>query len=212
VVKEEYTPIEKNKGKDPKPYRLSLNGIFYVILNNFSGLYEDLVIPLLKNHGSNILFTLFLYPYISQVTLLEIKENNIFYEVYRYLNNTCITIINSLKSLTNLVYTVDKDGYMLDRLFTWPNKSTSSPQISFEDKKLRNFLKTHYNWDWICYSRITPNYKQNVIEIFKPNEPEEIIRLSIDEKENKAIITINNKKLDEFIVTRYDLFLSIYKN
>src|SRR6478672_7114409 len=59
IAKESIGPKEEDKVR--LPYRLSLNGIFYSILNNVDGFYDEITISLIKNYGSNILFTLFLY-------------------------------------------------------------------------------------------------------------------------------------------------------
>ena len=62
IAKEDYKPIEKGKGKVAKPYRLSLNGIFYIIIHNKNKhIYDRVVLPLIKNYGSSILFTYFVH-------------------------------------------------------------------------------------------------------------------------------------------------------
>jgi hypothetical protein len=214
-VTKEYAPIEKNKGNDPKDpiyYKLSLNGIFYSILNHIGQFYDGIIIPLLQNYDSNVLFTLFLYPFISHKTLLKINDEIVFSIIYKYLKDVCNTINNFIKSLNSLIYTAGNNEYILNRLFMWPRDSIplSSPEsISFYADDLRNYLKITFNWEWIEKARLIPNYNQNVIDIIKPNEPDEIIRISINEKDNESILRINNTKIDEFVITTHDLFLSI---
>ena len=52
--------------------------MFYLIIHNKNKhIYDRVVLPLIKNYGSSILFTHFLYPYISKETLLEIEKLDI---------------------------------------------------------------------------------------------------------------------------------------
>ncbi len=74
---------------------------------------------------------------------------------------------------------------------------------------LREHLKSKFDWPWIDYSRIEPKYNQNYIDIHNPNMVDEIIRLLIIEKENKAILTMNGNKKDEFVIINNGLHLSI---
>lgn len=64
LVVEKQELIKGTRTKFSKPYRLSLDGIFYQILNTFNITCEDLILSLLKNYEHNVLFTLFLYPFI----------------------------------------------------------------------------------------------------------------------------------------------------
>ncbi len=174
--------------------------------------YDEIIIPLLRKYSSNALFIIFLYPLINQKTLLEIKDDNIFTIIYEYLKDICNVAPFSIKSLNSLVYDADKDGYILYRLFAWPRSSVplSTPEsISFSEDNLKNYLKKKFNWEWIDKSKITPNYEQNWIDIFKPNNAEEVIRLSIEEEKNKSILTMNDENMDEFIITINESFLSI---
>jgi len=128
VHKENYLPLKENNGKDRIPFRLSLNGIFYIILNNVvKGFYDEIVLPLMKNYGSSILFTHFLYPFISKETLLDIEKldinDRIIYEhVFSYLQSIFSTIIKSLKSMDSLIYSTDKDGFIMYQIFMWPHE------------------------------------------------------------------------------------------
>ena len=157
-VAKEYAPIEQNKIRNQIPYKLSLNGIFYVILNHVGQSYDELIIPLLHRYGSNVLFTLFLYPLIHKKTLLKIEDNVAFSIIYAfYLKNVCNVINNFVKSSNDLVCTTDKDGYILKRLFMWPRYSIplSSPEsVSFYDDDLRNHLKM--TWDWTDKAKLSP--------------------------------------------------------
>jgi hypothetical protein len=212
ISREDYTSTEENR--DRKPYRLSLNGIFYIILNNYDGFYNNIVISLLKNYGSNILFVIFLYPYISQKVLLDLSNANnnsiVFYTIFPYLKNVCNTIINSSNSLKTLIYTSDHDDkYLLYRLFMWPLNYASHSEIPFEDKKLRNFIKMNLNWNWIDTAKITARYNDNVIDIVDPSNNIKSTQIFILPKDSKAILIHNGEKKFEFILTLNEMFLSV---
>ncbi len=74
---------------------------------------------------------------------------------------------------------------------------------------LREYLKSKFIWTWIDNSQIEPNYNQNYIDVYKPNKVDEIVRLAINEKENKDILTINYNKIDEFVIINNGLHSSI---
>jgi hypothetical protein len=170
IAKDDYKHIEKGKGKVAKPYRLSLNGIFYIIIHNKNKhIYDRIVLPLIKNYGSCILFTHFLYPYISKETLLEIEkldiQDGIIYEpIFFYLQNICNTIINSVKSLDLLINYADEDGFILEPIFYWPLDSNPY-NLTFDDDELKKFLKIKFNWHWIDNAKITSNFNENIIYI-----------------------------------------------
>ena len=225
IAKEDYKPIEKNKGKDAKPYRLSLNGIFYIIINNKNKyIYDRVVLPLIKNYGYSILFTYFLYPYISKETLLEIgkfdiKDEIIYEYVFFYLQSICNTIIKSLKSKDSLFYCLDNNGFILEPIFYWPLDSNPY-NLTFDDYELKKFLK--FKWDWIDNATLTPDFNGNTINIKDNSEfsdptssKNNNIRIVINEKEDKAVLKQNSKILQEFVITRnrhapfVDLTLSI---
>lgn len=184
-----------------------------MIINNFDGMYWELVMPLLKNYGSNILFTIFLYPHISQKTLLEIKNCGIFYEIFPYLKNVCNNLPSLIESMHTLVFSTSDDGFVLNRIFNWPRKSISrSSEIPFYKDELRMFLKTTFNWDWIDHAEITPRYDDNVVEIFDHSEnavQNNSIRISIIEGDKKSILRYNNKIIYEFIIIDHEIYWSI---
>jgi hypothetical protein len=94
----------------------------------------------------------------------------------------------------------------------WPRGSVplSLPEsIPFYEEDLRDHLKVTFDWEWIDKDGLTPNYEKNNIDIYKPNAPEEIIRLYINEKDDNAILMVNGIKRYEFIITLNILFLSI---
>jgi hypothetical protein len=225
IGKKDYKSIEKNNGAIP--YRLSLNGIFYIIIHNKNKhIFDRVVLPLIKNYGSCILFTHFLYPYISKETILaieklDVKDGIIYESVFIHLQNVCNTIIKSLKSLDSLFYCVDENGFILDWIFMWPLESNKY-DLSFDDYELKKFLKSNFKWDWIDSATIDPKFNENIIYIKDNSESSNAassknnnIRIIIDGKNNKAVLKQNHETLYEFIITRnrhapfVDLTLSI---
>ena len=167
---------------------------------------------MLRNYPSYILFTQFIYPIINLRRLFTEANNKIttykLLLVYIYLKHICKEIQN-LRSC-NII--CDAEGYRLTKLFDWPcnSESLTSPKSTpFSDDMLREYLKCKFNWTWIDKSRIEPNYDKNYIDIYNPNKIDEIIRLLINEKENRAILTMNDKNIDEIVIINNGLHSSI---
>ena len=55
-----------------------------------------------------------------------------------------ITIINSLKSLDSLIYSTDKDGFILDRIFMWPLESNPYDLKPFDEDELERIFKDYF--------------------------------------------------------------------
>lgn len=192
------------------PYWLSLNGIFYVILHNYDMFHKELVMPLLHNYGSSIVFALFLNPYMDQQTLLRIKDDIVFSIIYTYLKDVCSTVLASIRSLDTLVFSTDNEGYVLKQLFMWPcDPALPYGSIPFYRDELKNYLKATFNWDWISHTRIEPNYEDSTISIVDSSDVQKFISLQINKKDKKAVLFENGKLIHNFIITKHELFLSI---
>jgi hypothetical protein len=156
------------------------------------------------------LLTLFLYPYISLKTLLEIEDKSIFILIQLYLKSVCTEIVaNSF--FDSLVCDVDEKGFILDSVFHWPQEFVSSNTIVFDENKIRRYLRTNLNWDWIDHARITPIYNENTIEVENYSSPQNKCHIFINKSKKKAVLMMNDKIEQEFIVTSYKLYLSIDK-
>lgn len=194
----------KNDVKESIPYKLSLHGILYSLLKYPSNLpRRKLVFYLSRNYPENILFTEFLDSLIDREVILYSKDEILFDTVYLYLKNICKELKNITKSCP---FNYTADGYILMEILDWPSDKNSSTyeSIPFDDSALRIYLKDKFNWKWIEESRIEPNYNQNFVDVYKPNVPDETIRVSINEKENKAVLIMNDEKIDEFVVINND--------
>jgi hypothetical protein len=212
----EKMPGFKSREHDVKaciPYKLSPSGIFYVLLNYPNNISrEKFIFYLLRNYPSYILFTQFIYPIIDLRRLLAEANNKItsfeLLLVHIYLKHICKEIQNLVSS--KIIH--HAEGYILKKLFDWPCNSESLPlykSTPFGDDMLREYLKSKFNWTWIDKSQIEPNYDKNYIDIYNPNKIDEIIRLLINEKENRTILTMNHKEIDEFVIINNGLHSSI---
>ncbi len=140
LVVEKQVLIKGTKTRFSKPYRLSLNGIFYVILNTFNISYEDLILSLEKNYENNVLYTLYLYPFINEQTLLDVKgDSAVFSNIAMYLRNVCNDIVDSVRDLRNMAFTTP-DGYMLEQVLVWYNDPVNNLTSNFSAVNLK-FLK-----------------------------------------------------------------------
>lgn len=72
-VESKRTPIGNFEKKDA-PYRLTIHGMFFVLLNDeFIGLFE-VVGSLLNNYPKNEIYQIFLYPYFEKESLEEVGD------------------------------------------------------------------------------------------------------------------------------------------
>ncbi len=209
LVTETQELIKGMKSKYKNPYRLSLSGIFYLILNTCDITYDDLVLYLLKNYKDNILFTAFLYPFLTCETLLEADWDSAFFSiVVPYLRDICKVIINSVDSLGKMCNTTD-DGYLSKQVFIWHNNPSNNYPQNFFDKNLRNYLGWTLGWDWIEDATITPKPNENIIEILDVSDTQRKLTISILKDENKAVLRQYGTKLYEFSINPDGSFLSI---
>ncbi len=191
-----------------KPYRLSLSGIFYIIMNSYDITYDDLILYLLKNYQENILFTLFLYPFIKKQTLLENDWDTPFFSIVSsYLKDISKTIITYVKSIKSM--STSTDGYYNIHLLDWPNSSTKIDIPISHYSNLRYFLKKTLDWYWIDIAKIIPKVNENSIEIIDKYNPENKYNIHIIKDEKKAILRQYGKWLWEFSVIDNGSFLTM---
>ena len=209
IIEETHLLIKGMKTKKVKPYRLSLNGIFYEILNTFDISYEDLILSLLNNYNNNVLLTHFLSPFIKEKTLLDVKgDSAVFSNIAMYLRNVCNVLVDSVKSLRNMAFTTP-DGHLIDQVFVWHNDPNNNRTPKFSAVNLRNFLRQTFNWSWIDKAKITTNANENLIEILETSNPENKAHISINKDDVKAVLRQGGRKLHEFSISSNDSFLSI---
>ncbi len=168
-----------NMKKITKPFRLTLVGIMYVIINhdliifsNGNPLRQLLSDPVYSN---NLLFEEFLYPYFSRETLLELKELD--YELLNYLQQICKIIENNMDyyrvwldpSVAST--SVIDNKYILKELFDWDTKDENhDSKKNFIISTLKDFLYKQFEWDWIENATFRLDYRSNRIEITSDNQ------------------------------------------
>lgn len=184
--------ISKTKTSEHKAkYRkLSVGGIYYLILKN-SILPDNIIKGILKNYGDNLLFQLFLYPYINQDTLLQIRDTALLSKISLFLYECCKEIEYALGLINNA-----RSRYTVEQVFIWQYV----PDKDYDTNNLREFLKRKFNLDWVHRATIEKIENDNSLRIsYEPNS----IVITLNDKRTKAILKINRKNEYEFIVKAY---------
>ena len=93
--------VEKESDHAAKYYRLSIGGLYNLIYKRRKS-FLRLFKRMLENHGDNIIFNTFLYPYFNRATMMESTLSLIsFSKVCSYLYDCCDvteTELDSIKS------------------------------------------------------------------------------------------------------------------
>lgn len=182
-----------------KLYRLSISGIFYVLINwhRISTQYSVLS-ALSKNYPDNLIFENFLYQYFEKQSIDEIGMY-ISSQIIAFLSNICKYIVNHLHMLT-IPADYSMNGFPL---FSWPSQSNEvKDEFSSQDElKLKNYLFKELSWKWILDARIIPNFMENKITI-KSDEVDFTPVIKIFRKEKQAILNIGTTSIMFFGVVR----------
>ncbi len=78
-------PMTNMKSKFIKYFRLSLNGLLYVIMNCSEDASGDLIQSIVNHYRTNIFFGIFLYPFIKEETLMALTPGwdiKVFLDLY----------------------------------------------------------------------------------------------------------------------------------
>ena len=186
--------------KFKKPYKLSLNGIFYIILNDLGMPNYDLVRSLIRNYKNNVLFSLFLHPFIEEQTILAGWTIDLF-NIITYLKDICYEICKYIKHLKNNSLTTE-DGYIIKQVFFWTN-NMENDLLEIQKFNLQIFIRNTLKWNWINNAEIIPKINENehLIEIRDRYNPQHRLYISIHKDEKKAVLRQNGIKYYEFSVT-----------
>jgi hypothetical protein len=211
VLDEEKQSVSPRTPNAPKPYRLSINGIFYYILNTFDISFIDLILLLLDNYLENILFTHFLYPFITEHTLFESKNDSAFYSIIvYYLRSIYNAIMDSLNSLKKIdCSSISDDGYLMKQVFVWYDNLPDTLNSGLIPN-IKNFLQMTLRWDRIEDVRIIPKVNENIIDIQDMSKPQINTRIVIIRNGPKAILRQNGEDVLEFTVKNEGNFLSVF--
>jgi hypothetical protein len=181
------TKTSEHKAKYGK---LSIGGIYCLILKN-SILPDNIIKGILRNYGDNILFQLFLYPYINQDTLLQIRDTALLSKISLFLYECCKEIEYALGLINN-----KRSRYAVEQVFIWQYV----PAKNYDTNNLREFLKRTFNLEWILRAEIEKIENNNSLRIsYKANS----ILITLNNARTKAILKINRENKYKFIVKAY---------
>jgi hypothetical protein len=169
--------------------KLSTCGICYLFLN-IEGMLDRTFRAILKIYGENILFQLFLYPYLDRETLLAMQDSNLLSRVYLYLQQCCIEIGNIAWSLDNLG----------EGIFFWQHV----PEDKLETSLFLNFLEERHKLSWVKSASITKSEDNNSLWIrigtdyvsIKLDKDKDIATMEIKEGEKRKEYPLIVKKIE----------------
>jgi hypothetical protein len=152
---------------------------------------DKIIKGILRNYGDNILFQLFLYPYINQDTLLQIRDTALLSKISLFLYECCKEIEHALGLINNA-----RSRYSVEQVFIWQYV----PAKDYDTNNLREFLKRTFDLDWVHRAGIEKIENDNSLRIsYKANS----ILITLNDTRTKAILKINRKNKYEFIVKAY---------
>ena len=188
-VEEEKSHILNENISDKKICMLSPLGTYYLIEKN-DNLPYGILNNLLKYQGEHLLFKIFLYPYVTQDSLLRITDSVIFSRMLRYLHECCYKIRETIQIMDNTCN--QRNGNLTEQLFVWQ-------KIDEEDasEALRNFLRQELKWDWLEKAEIRKTGDESGITVrYELNT----VLITINKEKTKATVSYRGKKYYEFIV------------
>ncbi len=152
-------------------YRLSLNGLFYVIINwynsPFINVLPSLLNAILKRFNDSPFLQYFLFPYFESKTL-ETAKKELEHDVLEYLEEICKAIISAEKTNSWLKEELI-NGMYPELLFLWPSPDGDKRQIYKalieEGTSIRQYLIRKLGWDWVMNAKIMPNFEEDLITI-----------------------------------------------
>src|SRR5215208_6723243 len=170
-----------------KPCKLTIGGIYYLILK-MRIMPDEIIKGILENYGNNILFKLFVYPYIKRDTLLQLKDSRLLSQVSLFLYECCKEIEHALGLINNT-----KSRYLTEEIFTWQR----IPESKYEINSLYEFLKRKFNLDWLDKAKDIKKIGNALLISYKSNS----ILIELDDNRTKATLKINRQQQNfEFIV------------
>lgn len=171
-----------------KPRRLSLLGVYYLILRSRI-MPANIMKAILENYGETILFHQLIYPYINQNTLLNITDIRLISRVSLFLFECCRDIGDFLMSRRN--------GSAVEQVFLWQKV----PSDVNETTRLRDFLKRELSIGyWIDQAEFNKvNNDNKLIISYGPN----LISITLHVTKKNAILKEKGKELYKFMVERY---------
>jgi hypothetical protein len=178
---------EKQSKRGAIYYRLSTGGIYYLI-HNKNLEFINLLKKVLQNHSDNIIFKIFLDLYLKRDTLLQIQSTSRISRICSYLHECCEATERAIESINR-----SSSGHLEEQVFLWQDV----PGV--ENWRLINFLKREFGVNWLQNAEIIKFHDGNTIKISHGSNS---LLITLNDKRNKAIMTINRKKEYEFTFSR----------
>ena len=177
---------EKESERGAIYYGLSTGGIYYLI-HNMSHEFIIILKNVLQNHRDSIIFKIFLDPYIKRDTLLQIKSTSRISRICSYLHECCEATERAIESINR-----SSNGYFKEQVFLWQD-------VPGDDAwRLKDFLNRKFNVNWLENAEIR-KADENTIKISHGSKS---ISIKLNDKKDKAILTINRKNVYEFTFSR----------
>jgi hypothetical protein len=142
----------------------------------------DVYKGILKNHGNDILFQQFVYPYIKQDTLLQMTDARLVLRVSSFLYECCIEMERAVDSINTT-----KNRHVMERVFAWQ----SVPGNENETNSLREFLKRKFNASWVDHTDFEKIQDDNTLRISYGSSS---ILITLDGTKTKAALKIKGEK------------------
>ena len=173
-------------------YKITSIGIFYLMENMQSGL--DLEI--LKHHGEDPFFKVFIYPYFDRETLIHLKFDHIKHEIFTYFKSCC----RIFKSLFQYLESIDKDKGTYSWVEFW-DALTLYRNEDDEKERFISILRDRFNLKWLASIAKIEKVDEYTITISHNNR---VLYLKLNEPKTKAVLSYRNKSLYEYIIRPLD--------
>jgi hypothetical protein len=174
-------------------FKITSAGIFYLM----QYMKFDLNFEILKHHGEDPFFKIFLYPYFERETLINLKFEHIKSEIFNYLNRCCGILKNLFQHLESIKINKGMYGWVefWDALPLYNNE--------YDDKeRFISILQNRFNLKWLDSKEAKiENVDEYTITISQNNR---VVYLKLNKPKTKAVLSYQNKILTEYIIKPLD--------
>jgi len=209
TIPQRKSKIGRFKTKELVPYKLSMAGIFYVILNNHFFGSIDVHGFLLLNYSENPIYLVFLYTCIRKETLFNLPLF-VSYAILEYLVDICKLVINHLGLRNWNIFTNAKS-----LLFFWPDKNNENYyNFNFVGEgsifNLKQYLYNVLKLQWVADASVSFNYRDDMVVVINKDANMQC-QIQILQEQKKVVLYVNGKRypnllqirkvLDYFVIT-----------
>jgi DNA-binding MarR family transcriptional regulator len=177
---------EAEFSRKAKLWRLTTAGIAYLILKRRLLIY-NLIIHLFENYGDDMLFKIFLYPYVEYKTIRQLSTFNSLSPISQFLYDIC----GQLKDSLELIQT-SNTGYVMEAV-VWQSLLSNNRIV----QTFRNFLKNKFNVEWADHANFKFMNNYNTLKIqYKSNS----VLVVLNDEKKYAILKVNGRVVQRFTV------------